>query len=164
MNERDVLAVEKKYVNCELIDVEGSIGARVTYQNEEQKFTFTQLVAMYMTKLKEITENELKTAVCDCVISIPVYFTDAQRRAMIDAAEIAGLNVLRLFHDTSASALQWGITKTDLPESEPKYVAFCDIGQSDYTVSIVGFQRGKMMVSILCRGLRSIIHLTKSWQ
>jgi heat shock protein 4 len=101
---------------------------------------------MYFGKLKAIAEKELQKTVTDVVVSIPPYFTDAQRHAMLDAAEIAGLNILRLMHDTTASALQWGITKTDLPEGTPKYVAFVDCGQSDCSVSIVAFQKGKMMV------------------
>lgn len=106
----------------------------------------TQLMAMYLGKLKNTTETEIKGSVTDVVLSIPVYYTDAQRRALMDAAEIAGLNPLRLMHAITASALQWGITKTDLPESEPKYIAFVDIGQSDCSVSIVAFKKGHMAV------------------
>lgn len=107
------------------------------------------MCAMYFGKLKEITETETKMPMRDCVVSIPNYFTDAQRRAVLNAGDIAGLNILRLLPDSSAAALQWGITKTDLPETEPRYVAFVDIGQSDYTVSITAFKKGKMMVSFL---------------
>lgn len=88
---------------------------------------------MYFTKLKETTERELKSAISDVVVSIPNYYTEAQRRAVLDAGHIAGLNILRLLPDTSAAALQWGIVKTDLPETEPYYVAFVDSGQSDTT-------------------------------
>lgn len=101
---------------------------------------------MYLTKLKQTTEHELNSGIQDVVISIPVYYTDAQRRALCDAAEIAGLRVLRLIPDVSAAALQWGIPKTDLPEDGVRYVAFVDVGQSDLAVSVVGYQKGKMMV------------------
>lgn len=133
-------------MGCELVSVDGTVGAKVQYQNEEKTFSYTQLTAMLLTKLKEITEKELGTAMSDVVISIPAYYTESQRRALIEAAEVAGLNTLRLMHDVSAAALQWGITKVDLPESEPKYVAFVDIGQSDMSVAIVGFVKRKMMV------------------
>lgn len=102
---------------------------------------------MYLSHIKGIAETELKSAVTDVVVSIPNYYTDAQRRALLDAGAIAGLNILRLLPDTTASALQWGITKLDLPETEPIYTAFVDIGQSDTSVSIVAFVKGKMMVT-----------------
>lgn len=101
---------------------------------------------MYLVKLKETTEHELNSPVSDCVLSIPPYYTDAQRRAMLDAAEIAGLNPLRLMPDVTASALQWGITKTDLPEEKPKHVVFVDVGQSDTSVAVVAFKKGHMAV------------------
>ncbi|KAI3654370.1 hypothetical protein MP228_001089 [Amoeboaphelidium protococcarum] len=156
-SEKDVTDIEAKYLNCELVPINGGneIGAKVQFQNEERVFSYTQLMAMYINKLKQITEQELKSVVTDCVISVPLYFTDAQRRALIDAADIAGVKALRLIPDVTASALQWGITKTDLPDPEAadgksgpaiKYVAFVDIGQSDTSVSIVGYQKGKMMV------------------
>lgn len=72
------------------------------YQNEQRVFTFTQLVAMYLGKIKDITSAELKIPVSDCVISVPGWFTEKQRRALIDAADITGLNVLRLINDTTA--------------------------------------------------------------
>ncbi|RSL80594.1 Heat shock protein hsp88 [Fusarium oligoseptatum] len=81
-------------------------------------------------------------------MSVPPWFTDIQRRALIDAADIAGLKLLRLINDGTAAALGWGITKLDLPGSEerPRRVAFIDIGHSSYTVSIVEFKKGELAV------------------
>lgn len=101
---------------------------------------------MFLDKIKDTTSKELKSPVCDCVISVPGWFTEVQRRSLIDAAEIAGLNPLRLINDTTASALGYGITKTDLPEDKPRYVAFVDIGHSNYQVAIVAFQKGQLVV------------------
>jgi heat shock protein 4 len=79
---------------------------------------------------------------------VPGWYTDIQRRAVLDASEIAGLNPLRLINDTTATALGYGITKTDLPEKDarPRYVAFVDIGHSDYSVSIVAYNKGQLVV------------------
>ena len=77
---------------------------------------------------------------------MPGWFTDAQRRAVLDAADIAGLNPLRLMNDTTASALGYGITKTDLPEDKPRYIAICDIGHSNYSVAIVSYKKGQLNV------------------
>lgn len=111
---------------------------------------------MYLAKIRDIAEAELKTSVTDVVISIPCYYSDARRRALLDAGSIAGINILRLLPDTTASALQWGITKLDLPETEPIYTAFVDVGQSDTSVSIVAFVKGKMMV---CQYVREYLNL-----
>jgi heat shock protein 4 len=101
---------------------------------------------MYLTKLKETTAHELNAPVSDCVITVPGWFTDIQRRAILDAAVIAGLNCLRLVNDLTATALGYGITKTDLPEDKAKNVVFCDIGHSSYSVSVVSFVRGQLTV------------------
>ncbi|KAI1042552.1 hypothetical protein LB505_004174 [Fusarium chuoi] len=76
------------------------------------------MVAMYLSKIKQTAGAELKLPVQDVCLSVPPWFTDVQRRALIDAAEIAGLRVLRLINDGTAAALGWGITKLDLPAPE----------------------------------------------
>jgi heat shock protein 4 len=103
---------------------------------------------MYLSKIKQTTANELKLPVSELCMSVPAWFTDIQRRALLDAAEIAGLKVLRLINDTTAAALGWGITKLDLPapEEKPRRVCFIDIGHSNYTCSIVEYKKGELAV------------------
>lgn len=115
---------------------------------KKEKFTATQLVSMFLSKVKQTASAELKLPVSDLVMSVPAWFTDAQRRALMDAAEISGLKLLRLMNDTTAAALGYGITKTDLPTGDEKSrrVAFVDIGHSNYTVSIVEFRKGELTV------------------
>jgi heat shock protein 4 len=96
--------------------------------------------------MKEIAAKNLNAAVHDCCIAIPVYFTDLQRRAVLDAATIAGLHPLRLLHETTATALAYGIYKTDLPETDPLNVAFVDIGHASMQVCIAGFKKGQLKV------------------
>ncbi|GFQ90335.1 heat shock protein [Trichonephila clavata] len=67
--------------------------AHVNYLQEQTVFTIPQVMAMMFTKLKEIAESNLRIKVQDCVVSVPVYYTDAERRAILNSAEIAGLNV-----------------------------------------------------------------------
>ncbi|CAN1285837.1 Heat shock 70 kDa protein 14 [Linum perenne] len=100
------------------------------YLGEMRTFTPTQVLGMVLSNLKEIAEKNLNAAVVDCCIGIPVYFTDLQRRAVLDAAKIAGLHPLRLFHETTATALGYGIYKTDLPENDQLNVAFVDVGHA----------------------------------
>ncbi|ESK84674.1 heat shock protein [Moniliophthora roreri MCA 2997] len=143
----DVQNIEKKFINATLIDVQGTVGVEVNFLGERQKFSSTQLVAMYLGKLRDIASNELKTGVSDVVISVPGWFTDIQRRAILDAAAIAGFNVLRLINDTTAAALGYGITKSDLPDSDnPKNVVFVDVGHSSMSVAVVAFSKGQLTV------------------
>ncbi|AAD55461.1 Heat-shock protein [Arabidopsis thaliana] len=116
------------------------------YLGEKRAFTPTQVMGMMLSNLKGIAEKNLNTAVVDCCIGIPVYFTDLQRRAVLDAATIAGLHPLRLIHETTATALAYGIYKTDLPESDQLNVAFIDIGHASMQVCIAGFKKGQLKI------------------
>ncbi|KAI3463346.1 hypothetical protein Pfo_020009 [Paulownia fortunei] len=116
------------------------------YLGENRTFTPTQVLGMVLSNLKSIAETNLNAAVVDCCIGIPVYFTDLQRRAVIDAATIAGLHPLRLFHETTATALAYGIYKTDLPENEPLNVAFVDVGHASMQVCIAAFKKGQLKI------------------
>ncbi|KAL1262383.1 hypothetical protein QQF64_007648 [Cirrhinus molitorella] len=80
--------------------------------------------------------------------AVPCFYTDAERRSVIDAAQIAGLNCLRLMNETSAVALAYGIYKQDLPapEEKPRTVVFVDIGHSGYQVSVCAFNKGKLKI------------------
>nr|KAG5706238.1 hypothetical protein BaRGS_019565 [Batillaria attramentaria] len=126
-------------------DKEGNV---LNYMGEKQAFTAQQLVAMLLTKLKLTAEAALKTKVVDAVISVPVFYTDAERRALLDASALAGINCLRLINDTTAAALGYGITKQDLPaETEkPRVVVFADLGYSALQVSACAFNKGKLKV------------------
>ncbi|QCE08946.1 heat shock 70 kDa protein 15-like [Vigna unguiculata] len=116
------------------------------YLGEVKTFTPTQVFGMMLSNLKEIAEKNLNAAVVDCCIGIPLYFTDLQRRAVLDAATIAGLHPLRLFHETTATALAYGIYKTDLPENDQLNVAFVDVGHASMQVCIAGFKKGQLKV------------------
>lgn len=140
--------IEQQFITAPLVDVNGQVGAEVSYLGNKEKFTATQLVGMYLSKIKQTAAAELKVPVSDLCMSVPPWFTDVQRRALLDASEIAGLKLLRLINDNTAAALGWGITKLDLPgpEEQPRRVFFVDIGHSNYTCSIVEFRKGELSV------------------
>ncbi|XP_034658028.1 heat shock 70 kDa protein 4 isoform X2 [Drosophila subobscura] len=123
---------------------DGSIGFKVNYLEEDQHFSPEQLTAMLFTKLKETSAAAMQTQVNDCVIACPIFFTNAERRALLDAAQIAGLNVLRLLNETTATALAYGFYKNDLFEEKPKNVIFIDFGHSALQVSACSFTKGKL--------------------
>ena len=142
------IAIEQEYITAPLVDVNGQVGVEVSYLGKKEKFTATQVIAMFLGKIRDTAGKELKLPVSDIVLSVPAWFTDVQRRALLDASEIAGLKCLRLINDTTAIALGYGITKSDLPEGEQKSrrVAIVDVGYSDYTCSIVEFRKGELSV------------------
>uniref|UniRef100_A0A8C5CK93 Heat shock protein 4a n=1 Tax=Gadus morhua TaxID=8049 RepID=A0A8C5CK93_GADMO len=126
----------------------GATGIKVMYMEEEKVFSIEQISAMLLTKLKETAENALKKPVNDCVISVPSFFTDIERRSVMDAAQIAGLNCLRLMNETTAVTLAYGIYKQDLPapEEKPRNVVFVDLGHSNFQVSVCAFNKGKLKI------------------
>ncbi|KAM6386632.1 heat shock protein 105 kDa isoform 7-T9 [Alca torda] len=149
----------------------GGVGVKVMYMDEEHIFSVEQISAMLLTKLKETAESNLKKPVTDCVISVPSFFTDAERRSLLDAAQIVGLNCLRLMNDMTAGmwlyavgdslqialmipdacfavALSYGIYKQDLPapEEKPRIVVFVDMGHSAFQVSACAFNKSKLKV------------------
>ncbi|KAJ3532851.1 hypothetical protein NM688_g7364 [Phlebia brevispora] len=147
ISDPEIEQVERKFTHVKLVDVGGSVGAQVSYLGEQKALSATQLTGAYFGKLRDIAANELKTGVSDVVIAVPGWYTDVQRRAILDAAQIANLNVLRLINDTTAVALGYGITKSDLPEAEnPRHVVFVDVGHSSLSVSVVAFSKGQLTV------------------
>ncbi|XP_062178375.1 heat shock 70 kDa protein 16-like isoform X2 [Phragmites australis] len=107
----------------------------------------THLLAMLLAYLKQLAEADLDAPVADCVISVPCYFTQAQRRVYLDAAAVAGLRPLRLMHDLAATALGYGLYRSDLGVAGgPSCVAFVDIGHCDTQVAVVAFDASEMKV------------------
>ncbi|XP_036687264.1 heat shock protein 105 kDa isoform X2 [Balaenoptera musculus] len=140
---------EKENLSYDLVPMKnGGVGIKVMYMDEEHLFSVEQITAMLLTKLKETAENNLKKPVTDCVISVPSFFTDAERRSVLDAAQIVGLNCLKLMNDMTAVALNYGIYKQDLPglDEKPRVVVFVDMGHSAFQVSACAFNKGKLKV------------------
>ncbi|KAI9149747.1 adenyl-nucleotide exchange factor sse1 [Blastocladiella emersonii ATCC 22665] len=148
------LAKEREYTMANMVASDpsvspsGEIGVQVQYLGEERTFLATQCAAMYLGKIKQITKHELKAPVSDVVVSVPVWFSPAQRQAMIESCKIASLNPLRIINNTTAAALAYGITKTDLPEEKeyPHKVVFVDIGHLSTSIAAVAFVKGKLQV------------------
>lgn len=142
----DVSETEGKFINCQLTEKDGQAAACVQYCGEETILSGTELTAMFLGKLKEITHAEVKNNAMDIVLSVPPYYNDRQRRALLDAAEIAQVRCIRLANENLASALAYGMPKSDLPEDSPRHVCFVDVGESAYSVTIVAYKKGQLEV------------------
>ncbi|XP_073276289.1 heat shock 70 kDa protein 14-like [Primulina huaijiensis] len=116
------------------------------YLGGTRTFTPTQVLGMLLSHLKSIAKKNLNAEIVDCCIGIPVYFTDLQRRAVMDAATIAGLHPLRLFHETTAAALLYGIYKTDLTELERLNIVFVDVGHASMQVCVAAFKKDQLKI------------------
>jgi len=105
-----------------------------------------QILSGFFGQLKKFTATFLDgPKVNDCVIACPSYFDDAQRRALLTAAKLSELKVLRLLEETTAIALNYGILR-NLPEDETQRVVFVDVGYASTQVAVVDFVRGKLSV------------------
>jgi len=135
-----------RYKTCAAED--GTVAATVKFMGETRVFTITQILGMLLAKIKRISEEQLKTKVSDCVVGVPVYFNDAQRHAVLVACKIAQLNCLRLFNETTAVAISYGIYKTDHPAitEKPRRVVFADLGHSSLQLSCAEFNVGKLTI------------------
>lgn len=118
----------------------------VNYLGETTQMTPEQVMAALLVDLREMAEKEEGSEVRDAVLSVPVYYTEKERYSMLAASQIAGLNCLRLLDETTATALAYGLYKTDLPEDEPSNVVFVDVGHSSTQVCVVALKKGELSV------------------
>ncbi|HZG39049.1 MAG TPA: molecular chaperone DnaK [Nodosilinea sp.] len=105
----------------------------VDVQIRGKAFTPQEVSAMILQKLKQDAETYLGTEVTQAVITVPAYFTDAQRQATKDAGTIAGLEVLRIINEPTAAALSYGLDKQD----QDQIVLVFDLGGGTFDVSIL---------------------------
>ena len=128
----------------------GGVGFRITYNDEEIVVSAEHVLAMMLVKIKEIAAKaNSNVQIGEAVISVPSWFTDAQKRGVTTACEIAELNCLKVVNESTAVALSFGIYKSAkklFSETEPQHVMFLDLGYSCYTVSIVDFVQEKLTV------------------
>jgi molecular chaperone DnaK len=118
----------------------------VDVQIRGQNYTPQEISAMVLKKLKEDAENFLGDKVTKAVITVPAYFTDAQRQATKDAGTIAGLEVLRIINEPTAAALAFGLDKQD----QEQLILVFDLGGGTFDVSILQLGDGVFEVKATC--------------
>ena len=103
--------------------------------------TPVEISAEILKQLKDRAESSLQNPINGAVITVPAYFDEAQRQATRDAAQLAGLNVLRLLNEPTAAAVAYGLDQTANLASDRNYVIY-DLGGGTFDVSILRFTQG----------------------
>ncbi|KAM9788994.1 hypoxia up-regulated protein 1 [Neosynchiropus ocellatus] len=111
--------------------------------SEEVTYTPEELLGMILNYSRGLAQDFAEQQIKDAVITVPAFFNQAERRAVLQAAQVAGLKVLQLINDNTATALNYGVFRRKDIDSTAKSVMFYDMGSGSTTATIVMYQTVK---------------------
>ena len=121
--------------------IKREMGSGYRVKIDGKNYSPQEISAMILQKLKADAESYLGEPVTEAVITVPAYFTDAQRQATKDAGTIAGLNVRRIINEPTSAALAYGVDK-----EEPQKIMVYDLGGGTFDVSVLDINGGVIEV------------------
>ncbi|XP_026191762.1 heat shock protein 105 kDa [Cyclospora cayetanensis] len=131
---------ERMFQLAEIAEAPGGVaGFKVMVGDAEEVISATRVCAALLTKLKQVAEVSTQRPVGEVVIACPAWFREANREALLDAAQIAGLPCLRIISDMTATALDYGLYRRQHFSDAKTIVAFVSIGHSTASVCISSF-------------------------
>ncbi|MEN3978147.1 Fe-S protein assembly chaperone HscA [Acinetobacter sp. CWB-B33] len=122
-------------------ELSGEDSQMPAFETAQGRKTPVEISAEILKQLKDRAEESLKNPVNGAVITVPAYFDEAQRQATRDAAQLAGLNVLRLLNEPTAAAVAYGLDQESNLAQDRNYVIY-DLGGGTFDVSILRFSQG----------------------
>ncbi|XP_063365068.1 hypoxia up-regulated protein 1 [Cydia amplana] len=124
--------------------VESARGTPEFVHDENTRFTPEELVAQFLAKAKDFAEINHGQQISECVITVPGYFNQAERRAMKEAAGLAGLTVLQLINDYTAIGINYGIFRRKEINDTPWQALFFDMGAGSTKAALVEYKNVKV--------------------
>jgi endoplasmic reticulum chaperone BiP len=128
---------DKRLLPFSIVSKDDKPHVSVMSNNEERTFSPEEISAMILSKMKKTAEDYLGVPVKRAVVTVPAYFSDAQRQATKDAGVIAGLDVLRIINEPTAAALAYGLDK----KGEKNILVF-DLGGGTFDVTLLTIDNG----------------------
>ncbi len=128
-------------VDGTVISIKRHMGEDYKFKNDDKQYSPQEISAMILQKLKKDAEAYIGESVSEAVITVPAYFTDAQRQATKDAGKIAGLDVKRIINEPTAAALAYG-----LDNEQEQTIMVYDLGGGTFDVSIIDIGDGSIEV------------------
>ncbi|XP_052749621.1 hypoxia up-regulated protein 1 isoform X2 [Galleria mellonella] len=136
-----VQAYKQRYPYYNIVATER--GTPEFIHDENTRFTPEELVAQLLAKAKEFAEVSHGQQISECVITVPGYFNQVERRAMMEAASLAGLNVLQLINDYTAIAINYGIFRRKEINETAWHTLFFDMGAASTKAALVEYKTVK---------------------
>lgn len=120
----------------------------ISFKLNDELFSVEEILAMILRSAKSIAETFAEHPITDAVVTVPPFFNQAERRALLRAGDLANLKILQLFNDNTAVALNYGVFRRKAFNTTAVYYMFFDMGSSSTTATVVGYQIVKLKNAI----------------
>lgn len=137
---------EKNWISHEL-NIEGpEILHEIYYGGEKRHFKTEQVVGSLLKHLKDIISDKNNIKMTDCVVSVPGYYNEIERIALLDAIRIAEIPCIKIMNEGTAAALNYAFYNNVYFSNTPRVVSFADLGHSKFSVTIVQFIKDQLQI------------------